>query len=81
MATKTILLTGLGRTATENGIRDWMRNFGPVVQVDFVRDGDASAPLAMVQMDVSEAEAFFIVSRISGYWHDGSLVSARRMPL
>ena len=34
--------------------------------------------LAMYRaQEVSEAQAFFIVSRISNYWHQSSLVSAR----
>ncbi|HEX8964181.1 MAG TPA: RNA-binding protein [Rhodocyclaceae bacterium] len=79
MTTKVILLTGLGAASTADGIREWMRRFGPVVHVDFVRDGNAAAPLAVVEMEVSEAQAFFIVSRLTNYWHEGSLVSARLM--
>jgi hypothetical protein len=81
MTTKTLLLTGLHASSTEDGIRDWMQRFGPVIHLKLVRDGNAAAPVAMVQMQISEAEAFFIVSRISNYWHEGSLVSARLMVL
>jgi hypothetical protein len=79
MATKVLLLTGLGATSTEDGVREWMRGFGPVRHVEFVRDGNPAAPVAVVEMEISEAQAFFIVSRISDYWHEGSLVSARLM--
>jgi hypothetical protein len=74
---KKILLMGLSPTATEAGIRSWLNGFGPVRNVDFVRDGDANAPLAVVEMDISDEQTFFILSRISSYWHDGALVSAR----
>ena len=74
---KKILLMGLGVTATEAGVRSWLSGFGPVLNVAFVRDGDAQAPLAVVDMDITDGHAFFIVSRLSNYWHDGSLVSAR----
>ena len=77
MTTKAILLTGLRSTISVDGIRDWMCEFGPVYHVEIVRGGNAAAPLAVVEMEVSEAQAFFIVSRISNYWHEGSLVSAR----
>jgi hypothetical protein len=73
---KKILLMGLSATATEADIRSWLNDFGAVHSVDLVREGDAMAPLAVIEMDITDGEAFFIVSRISGYWHDGSLVSA-----
>jgi hypothetical protein len=74
---KKILLVGLGPNATEEAIRSWLSGFGSVIDVELVREGDAKAPVALIRMDISEAEAFFIVSRISNYWHEGSLVSAR----
>lgn len=74
---KKILLMGLGAKATEAGVRTWLSCFGPVRNVDLVREGDAKAPLALVEMDISDGQAFFLVSRISNYWHDGSLINAR----
>lgn len=79
MTTKVLLLTGLDAASSEDRIREWIRQFGPVRHVEFVRDGDATAPIAVVEMDISEAQAFFIVSRISDYWHEGALISARLM--
>ncbi len=72
-----ILLMGLSPTTTEAEVRTWLSSFGPVLSVDIVREGDAKAPVAVVEMDITDAQAFRIVSRISNYWHDGSLVSAR----
>lgn len=74
---KKILIMGLSATASEAGIRSWLNGFGPVVNVEIIRDGDAKAPLAIVAMDLTDGQASFIVSRIQCYWHDGSLVSAR----
>lgn len=74
---KKILLTGLRPTATEVGIRTWMSGFGIVRNVDMVRDGDPVTPVAIVEMEITDEQAFHIVSRISRYWHDRSLVSAR----
>ena len=74
---KKFLLMGLSPTVTEAGIRSWLNGFGPVCNVDVVRDGDADAPIAVVEMDISDGQAAFIVSRIQRYWHDGSLISAR----
>lgn len=77
MTTKKILLMGLSATATETGIHSWLSGFGAVRKVNLVREGDATAPLAIIEMDISDGEAFLIVSRISSHWHDGSLISAR----
>jgi hypothetical protein len=74
---KKILLVGLSPTTTEAGIRSWLSAYGPVNHVDLVREGDVQAPLAVIEMDITDDQAFLIVSRISSYWHDGSLVSAR----
>ncbi len=74
---KRILLTGLSPTATEAGIRSWLSGFGPVVKVEIVHEGDATLPVALLDMDITDGQAFRIVSRISNYWHDGALVSAR----
>jgi hypothetical protein len=76
MSMKKILLVGLSATATEAGIRSWLSGFGAVHQVSLVREGDAAAPLAIIEMHITDGQAFAIVSRISNYWHDGSLVSA-----
>lgn len=73
---KKILLIGLAPTATEAGIRSWLNGFGTVCNVALVREGNSMAPVAMVDIDISDAQATFIVSRIQNYWHDGSLVSA-----
>jgi hypothetical protein len=74
---KKILLMGLSATATEAGIHSWLSGFGAVRKVDLVREGNATAPVAVIEMDITDAQAFLIVSRISSYWHGGSLVSAR----
>lgn len=73
---KNILLTGLSPTTTEAEIRSWLSGFGSVVHVDLIRQGDTAPPLAFVEMDITDSQAHFIVSRISNYWHEGSLVKA-----
>lgn len=74
---KKILLMGLSPAATEAGVRSWMNGFGPVLNVNFVREGDADSPIAIVEMEITDGQAAFIVSRIQSYWHDGSLLSAQ----
>jgi len=73
---KKLVLSGLRATVTEADVGSWLSRFGPVGSVRFVREGDDQAPVAVVEMDLSDAEAFYLTSRLSRYWHDGSLVSA-----
>lgn len=77
---KKILLMGLNPTTTEAAVRSWLSSYGKVEHVDLVREGDSRAPVAVVDMEISDGQAFFVVSRISSYWHDGALVSARLLP-
>lgn len=74
---KKILLMGLGPSATEAEIRSFLLGYGQVISVEVVREGDSTAPVALVGMDITDEQAFNIVSLINGYWHDGYLISAR----
>lgn len=73
---KKILLRGLSPTTTEEGLRAWLSHYGHVSHVALVRDGDIRKPIAVVEMNIADGLAFFVVSQIHRYWHDGSLVSA-----
>lgn len=77
MTTKKILLTGFGSGVTEVGIHSWLGRFGTVVRVDIIREGHAADPLALVEMQIGNGTAAFLVSRLSNYWHEGRSVSAR----
>lgn len=77
MTTKKILITGLAREATEESIAAWLGHFGPVKGVEIIRDGNAEAPVALVEMDIDDGAAAYLVSRLTDYWHEGQLVNAR----
>ena len=77
MTTKKILIMGLGAGTTEAAIRSLLGRFGPVVQVSIVREGDADNPVALVEMDIDDAAAANLVFRLSNYWHEGAIVTAR----
>jgi hypothetical protein len=76
MATKKFAITGLGPATTKDSVQVWLDGFGPVVDVEIIRDGDPAAPIALVEMDIGDVQAFRLTSRISNYWHDGYVVSA-----
>ena len=76
MVTKKFAITGLGPATTKDSVLIWLGSFGPIVDVEIIRDGDAAAPIAVVEMDIGDEQAFLLTSRISNYWHDGYIVSA-----
>lgn len=76
MAIKTILLTGLAANATEPDVQSWLGLFGIAARVGVFHEEDTANPYALVQMDIGDAEAATLVSRLNHYWHDGAMVSA-----
>jgi len=77
---KKLLLLGLGASATEGDIQDWLGRFGQVCKVTLCEESAGKAPAcAVVEMDITDATAAFIISRIRRIWRHGSLVSAHAL--
>ena len=77
---RTIVITGAGSEMTEAQVRQELEALGQVMNVQIVRDGDPDRPLVLAVMDISDAAAEFIVSRIQKRWHNGHLISAHLLP-
>ena len=74
---KKIMFSGLLPDVTEEAVRKSLEKVGPVHTVSIIKDGDASAPLVIVEMDISDVQAFQLPSRVTDYWHDGHMINAR----
>ena len=74
---KKIMFTGLSPEVTEESVRVSLEKLGPVRSVSIIRDGDAQSPVVVVQMELSDEQAFNLTSRVTDYWHDGHLINAR----
>lgn len=74
---KKIMFTGLLPNVTEEAVRASLEKVGPVHSVSIIRDGDAKAPVVIVQMDISDAQAYSLTSRVTDYWHNGHMINAR----
>ena len=72
-----IMFSGLLPDVTEEAVRKSLEKVGPVHTVSIIKDGDASAPLVIVEMDISDVQAFQLTSRVTDYWHDGHMINAR----
>ena len=71
------MFSGLLPDVTEEAVRKSLEKVGPVHTVSIIKDGDASAPLVIVEMDISDVQAFQLTSRVTDYWHDGHMINAR----
>ena len=74
---KKIMFSGLLPDVTEEAVRKSLEKVGPVHTVSIIKDGDASAPLVIVEMDISDVQAFQLTSRVTDYGHDGHMINAR----
>ncbi len=74
---KKIMFSGLLPDVTEEAVRKSLEKVGPVHTVSIIKDGDASAPLVIVEMGISAVQAFQLTSRVTDYWHDGHMINAR----
>ena len=74
---KKIMFSGLLPDVTGEAVRKSLEKVGPVHTVSIIKDGDASAPLVIVEMDISDVQAFQLTSRVTDYWHDGHMINAR----
>lgn len=74
-----ILLTGLQPDVDLAALRERMAHFGPVVDIQAVRDGDPQQPWAIVEMALGVAEATEVARRIDGIYHIDRVIRARVM--
>jgi hypothetical protein len=77
MTMKKILITGLRADMDETGVRTFLERFGPVSQVEIIREGNADQPVALAGMDIDEGAAAYLVFYLTDYWHEGAMLSAR----
>jgi hypothetical protein len=74
-----ILLTGLQPDFDVAALRERMTHFGPVLDVQAVRDGDPEHPWAIVEMALGAGEANEVARRIDGIYHVDRFIHARVM--
>ena len=74
---KKILFSGLAADIDETRIRASLEKLGPVIAVNIIRDGDAAAPLVLVEMDIDDETAYRLTARVTDFWHDGQTINAR----
>lgn len=74
---KKFMLTGVSPDVKETDIRQGLEKLGPVSSVQIIREGDAASPVVIVEMDITDAQAFQLTSRVTDYWHDGRMINVR----
>ncbi|MEN9880134.1 MAG: hypothetical protein RIQ55_780 [Pseudomonadota bacterium] len=69
-----LLLTGLPGDATADKVKVGMEKLGPVSHVEIVDKGN-DAVWAIVEMAITDDQAFRITRQITDIWHDGKFVN------
>lgn len=73
---KKIMFSGLPADISEEQIRSVLVKFGAIKQILIIKDGDPTQPMAIVEIDLSDSEAFNLTSRVTDIWHDGHRINA-----
>jgi hypothetical protein len=74
-----IVLSGLQPDFDLESLRDRMTKFGPVTDIQAVRDGDPDQPWAIVDMALDVAEATEVARRIDGIYYIDRFIHAHVM--
>ena len=69
-----IVIENLSRDVSEDEIRKDLSPFAPVEQIALVKEG--GIPTAVIEMDMTQAEAVALAARIEGLIHKGQRLHA-----
>ncbi len=69
-----LLLTGLPMDATVDRVKSGMEKLGPVTEVEIVDKG-LGAVWAIVEMPITDDQAFRMTRQVTDIWHDGKFVN------
>ena len=59
----------------------FLREFGPVVDVNILHDRNVTVLVAFVEMEIAEEQVLRLTSRVSNFWYEGNMVNAWRVLL
>lgn len=76
---KKIMFTGMLPDVTEEAVKAALEKVGAVTSVSIIRDGNPEEPMVIVEMDISDMQAYQLTTRVTDYWHDGHMINARLM--
>jgi len=76
---KKILLTGLPPDVDPDKLKERMAQFGPVLRIDIITEGDAGNPWVIVEMDLELVAAQAIAQRIDGIYYIDRFIGAHVM--
>jgi hypothetical protein len=77
MTTKKFLIKGTSADSTEESIGTWLSRFGPIKRVEIIRDGNPDDPVALLEMNIGDGAAGYLLSHLTDYWHEGKLITAQ----
>ena len=69
-----LLITGLPSDTTADRVKSGMEKLGPVTHVEIVDKANGSS-WAIVEMPITDDQAFRITRQVTDIWHDGKFVN------
>lgn len=73
---KKLLFTNLPDEIDEASVRHELKNLGYIGRVRIFRDEGLYAPIAVVEVDLTDTQALHFTARVRRYWFGDRLVSA-----
>lgn len=74
-----LILSGLGPGTDLAQLRERMRRFGPVLDVEAILEGDPDRPWFIVDLDIPPSAATAVARRIDGIYFHGRFLHASVM--
>jgi len=69
-----LLMTGLPKEATPESVQAGMERLGPVSRVEMISQ-DGANHWAIIEMPITDEEAFNITRRVTDIWHAGQFIN------
>lgn len=74
-----LILSGLGPGTDLEKLRERMSHFGPVGEINAIREGDPERPWFIVHIDISPAAGAAVARRIDGLHFQGRFLHAHTL--
>ena len=74
-----LILSGLSPETDLDKLSERMRYFGPVRDINVIREGDPDCPWFLIELDITPDVATEVARRIDGLYFNGRFIHARVM--
>lgn len=76
---KKIIFTNLPTDVTDELVKKTLGHLGKIREIHIIKDGDPNHSVVTILIDISDEQAFELISQVKDYWFCGRLVNAHLM--